>query len=483
MIADDERLIAAVKDLFPISSNVIEESRRITVEGAALNKSIRHKLVRILDISKKLSISPVLTISEERDNDLSDSMLDGEPWRLVIGKSTITQHLKARDNEDTLLFFSVKGFHEWLKNIDPFIMPSTDQEPDFCSPITIRILGLEKAFGGELLWVLPVGTDSPVIESESCLPSISDVHGLVHINAIDKSLRICPNGFAVTWGLKDNIAAIPLINKSAVVLSACLVQEIKRIEGRYEAILSGTKRVSLPLIEPEELEDLVISLDKLREAVCWVYEERSETRLKLIMDRLSIDSQIGDSLLSCIRENLDAALQQARDSYAFVILERKDAYHKEMRELMKDMKSQADLYAVKVRDLVASFTRDILGVLVFIGFSFLGKFDHQHLVTVLVSSELSLFLKFLACYLAFSSVLQLITHYRDSSLSYKESEKWLDVLQDYTSRKEKEETFLKLLNKRRSTLHTAMFLSGIFYLILVFVVWNLPCIVRLLLNY
>lgn len=49
------------------------------------------------------------------------------------------------------------------------------------------------------------------------------------------------------------------------------------------------------------------------------------------------------------------------------MFERMDAYHKEMREFIKDMNSQADLYAAKVRD--------ILGLLVLVDFSFIAKFD------------------------------------------------------------------------------------------------------------
>lgn len=68
--------------------------------------------------------------------------------------------------------------------------------------------------------------------------------------------------------------------------------------------------------------------------------------------------------------------------------------YNEMRELMKDMKAQADLFAAKVRDLVASLTRDILGILVFIGFSFIGKFDLKDLESLLLSNALSLVVKF-----------------------------------------------------------------------------------------
>ncbi|MDD2661566.1 MAG: hypothetical protein PHY54_18100 [Methylococcales bacterium] len=472
-------LLLAIEALTHLTDAVTEESRRLTIEGNALNRNICQSITSIFDASDALSIpAPTVLISGESNVDLLDSSYDGEPWRVILGKTPIAEKLKARKYEDTLLFFSENRFYQWIESLDPFVTPSIP-EPDFSNPTTIRIFGLQAGFGGELLWVLTINSAAPEIIPTN-LPTTSNVHSLIHINAADKSLRVCPKGFAITWGVQNNIAT-SVFRMNALVLSSCLVQELKRIDGNYEVTLSGTKRVSLPLFKSGQSVSIA-TLNKLLEAICWVYEERPETRLKLVMDRLSIDSQAGDTLLSCMDSYLEAALQQARDSYAFVILERKDAYHKEMRELMKDMKSQADLYAGKVRELVSSLTRDILGVLVFIGFSFIGKFDQKNLLTTLESNELSLFLKFLACYLALSCALQIVTHWRDSNLGYRESEKWLNVLQNYTSRQDKEDNFLGLLKKRRSTLHAAMLFTCVFYVLLVFTTWNLPCIVNFLLH-
>ena len=476
-------LLGIIENLAVDAVIVKEEGRRLTLEGQSLNEAIRNKLAQLFDIlcQENCSTAGVIIVSDRQNlgpDDLADESYDDEPWRFVLAKSELAKKVAAREVEDTLLFFSLNGFHRWLETIDPFIHP-INPEPDFATPTTIRVNGLQHAFGGESLWILPVGAPVPEIKTVD-MPQMSEIHGLIHVNAADRSIRVCPGGFALTWGVINEDTAGPLLKMSALVLSACLIQELKRVDGQYEATLRGTKRVSMPLEKPDQIIQCQ-TLAKLVEAVAWVYQERPETRLKLVMDRLSIDSQPDDTLLFCMQEYIDVALQQARDSYAFVILERKDAYHKEMRELMKDMKAQADLFAAKVRDLVSSLTRDILGVLVFIGFSFIGKFDQKNLASLLISDELSLVVKFLAGYLVLSCVLQLIMHWRDVSLTYKESQKWLDTLQNYTSRKDKEDNFLSLLRQRKKTLYIAMAISGVFYAGLTIITWNLPCLIQRLL--
>lgn len=465
------------------AGRVVEDSFRITIEGSGLDRSLVDCLLGIRKSADGLGIPAPSVLVDERTVDQDDLVdvdeLIGEPWRLILGKTALAEQFRVRDVETTVLFFSVHGFDAWLKGLDPFVQNST-YDPDFSGPTTIRVVGLEHSFGGPLLWVLPTTNPTPADISPTNLPESSAVHSLIHINA-DRLMSVCPKGWALTWGDLNQAAAAQLTRLSAMVLSACLVQEIKRSDAQIVATLRGTKLISLPLPVNAEEENIASLLPTLIESIEWVYAERAETRLKLVTDRLSIDIQLGQALLSGMQLYLGEALKQARDSYAFVILERKDAYHKEMRDLMKDMKAQADLYAAKVRDLVSSLTRDILGVLVFLGFSFIGRFDQSHLKVLLSSGELSLLMKVLAGYLVLSCVLQLVTHWRDADLSYAESQRWLSVLQNYTSRTENQERFIDPIDQRKWTLYFAMLIIGGLYALVAILVWNLPFVARLLL--
>lgn len=463
---------------------VTDEATRFVAEGSVLDSNARLKLLNIFNFADELDISaPILRSTESNEAieivDLPSDAFDGEPWQMVIGKTPIADCLKARDDEKTLVFFSVASFHQWLRDIDPFSYPSS-ATPDLCLTTTIRVKGLNEGFGGPQLWVLPIESNSPKVERID-FPVSADVHSLIHTNAA-KPLRVCPKAFALTWGKLDSFQAGPLVQLSARVLSACLVQELRCVDNRYQATLQGTKRLSLKLFENDQPVSHQL-LKWLVKTVCWVYEERAETRLGLVMDRLSIDIEREETLLSGMEKHLEVALYQARDSYAFVILERKDAYHKEVRELMKDMKAQADLYAAKVRDLVNALTRDALGILFFMAFSFVGRFDKQNFISLLESSEMALLAKMLAGYLAFSFIFQCLAHVRDVHLADEESKSWLNVLQHYSSQDDRKNRFLNPISKRRKTFYIALVVAGVTYGVLVLATWNLPGIVTSLLLY
>lgn len=476
-------LVNQINSLCASATRVVEESFRLTIEGSELDALIVDCLLGIRQSAVGLAIpTPTILVNDEAvsDNELADpEVLIGESWRLVLGKTGLAGQFRVRDTETTVFFFSILGFKSWLNELDPFIK-SSEHDPDFSGPTTIRVVGLEYSFGGPLLWVLPSTTGKPAETKSTNLPESSTVQSLIHINA-DCLMSVCPKGWALNWGNLEQSEAAQLCRLSAMVMSACLVQELKRSNNQIVATLRGTKLISLPLMPKGKEEQIVSLLPTLIDAVEWVFAERSETRLNLVTDRLSIDFQPEQTLLSVMRLYLGEALKQARDSYAFVILERKDVYHKEMRELMKDMKAQADLYAAKVRDLVSSLTRDILGVLVFLGFSFIGKFDQSHLKELLGSGELSLLMKFLAGYLVLSCTLQLVTHWRDAKLSYVESQQWLNILQNYTSKKENEDRFMGPISRRMNTLYGAMIIIGVIYVIAAALVWNLPLVTELLL--
>lgn len=475
-------LMDRVAALRAAASMVKEESFRLICEGEALTAEIASDLLAIRSAVEGLNIEPPSVLvggSAVDDDDLRDlSVVEGDPWKMILAKSELASKVSARPDEQTVLFVSLDGMAAWATTRDPFISPSSF-DPDFSKPVTLRVNGLTSAFGGPELWVLPLDGDPPTFVEGSQLPETTAVNDVIHLN-VDKLVKISPRGWALTWGDLESSAAGPWRRLSCMVLAACLVQELRMSANATDVTIRGTKRVSVSLAQgiAECSKNLV---EQLIAAVQWVYSERPETRLKLVMDRLSIDIDGKQTYLTGLEEHLADALKQAQDSYAFVILERKDAYFKEMRDLMKDMKAQADLYAAKIRDLVASITRDILGVIVLIGFSFLGKFDTNNLKHLLASNELELLLKFLAGYLVLSCVLQLITHWRDAQLAFDESQKWIGLLRNYTSKADSEEQFLAPIKRRRLTLWGALGISALLYAILAIGIWNLPRVVLRLL--
>jgi hypothetical protein len=472
------KILDQLNALIAASTRVDEQSYSITIEGNLLDINLISVIKSIINLTIEISLeSPNVFVNDDRidfqDEDEEEFLL-GQPWRFVFAKTSLSKLLKARESESTFLFISLTGFYKWLERLDPFVK-SSEFDPDFSGPVTFRVQGLKHSFGGPLLWVLPIDAEPPEI-GKSNLPESSDVRGLIHINT-DQAVNIYPSGFALTWGNIEAPEAQSLRYLSAMVLSACLVQEIKHIDGTIEIIIKGTKRIALPLTDSTETPSAIF-LGNLVEAVRWVYAEKPETRIKLLMDRLSIDIKLDQTFLKSMEFFLNDAINQAKDSYDFVILDRKDAYYKELREIMKDMKSQADLFASKIRDLVSSLARDILGILFAIGFTFFGKFDPTKLNELLVSTHLALFLKLLSGYLIFSFILQLSVHWTDVKLSESESKKWLSVLRNYTTKTDNNDYFLKPIIKRKRSLCIALIITGIIYLLSAFMVWNLQCIVR-----
>ncbi|WP_318629375.1 hypothetical protein [Klebsiella variicola] len=483
-------VIANIYSLCDKSTQVVEDSYRLTVTGQKFTSDVVDNLTLIEREISALSL-PVPSLILMNNISGADEYIDIEDahiyinesntqkWTIVFSKTHFAGLFEnLREAEDKVIFFSENNLVKWIGNKDPFVQQSSF-DPEFSKETTVWVYGLDKPYGGNLLWVVPVGWSGDLPHNNDfvySLPSSEDVYGLLHIS-VNQYIQIKPNSFAITWGDIGSESARSFIRLSVMTLSCCLGYELNKINNEYHVVYKGTKRVSKVIDYPAN-EDFSKLQKLLIKAVSWIHQERPETRLQLIMDRLSLDIRPEDSIFTGLSSYLDSALQQSQDSYAFVILERKDAYHKEMRELLKDMRSQADLYASKVRDLVSNITRDILGVLAFVGFSFISKFDPSRLRSLLESSELSLLVKFLAGYLMLSCILQVIVHLRDARLSRLENENWLKVLQRYTSSQDNEENFLSPIKRRRRTLFFSIGVMVILYVTLAVVTWNIPCFVK-----
>ncbi|MDB5992602.1 MAG: hypothetical protein JWQ10_4005 [Herbaspirillum sp.] len=475
-------LIAAIQVLCTTSDRSHEELLRLTIEGQALTDAHAMQIRKVNAALDTLGVAHVSLLIN--GNQIDDEMLENpqqfvsKPWRCVISKRPLVSKIRMAGDAQTFLFLDQSRFITWLDTVDPLLAPANADQP-FAGQTILRVNGMAKGLWGPSLKILGVDEVVPIV-GESTLPEETSVQTNVSISA-STNIKLRPRAWEITCGDEQSSVAVAIRRKSARVIAACLVQQITETTEGLSVMLKGTRKVIVPLVAATD--DDHKGLASLNEALSWVYSERAETRIKLLVEALCAELDGASSLLKSLKEFLPSALKQARDSYGFVILERKDAYHKEMREFMKDMKAQADLYATKVRDLVSALTRDILGLLVLVGFSFIAKFDPTKLQELNSSQAFKLLCHILAGYLVLSAGFLMYTSYRDANLGFDEIKNWFKILQSYTSSNDFSDRVLGPLKNRRLYLWRMMVLIGVMYVVLVLVVWTLPISIRLLMGW
>lgn len=475
-----EHIVQSIRQLIRLGASISEvDYRSIHIIGETSNPDILSVIQELLNECNRLTISPIVKL-ENNSTDIEDFIDDlttrPSNWTLIIGKEKLV-FPRLRENEINLFFFSSSELGRWASSIDPL---DADNELISNDRLTLRVADLENEFGGNKLWIVPAYKPSIPQPHDHPLPTSDKIHALIHTTG-KSPIRLDPDFYSITWGdITQNIALI-FRRFFAISLAASLCHEIKMAEDHYVITLKGARRNTLNLFD-EKAEISNETIIKLCEVVIWIYEERPETRHRLIMDRLCLDINPPTTFLQGICESLSIALEQAKDSYHFVILERKDAYHKELRELMKDLKSQSDLYAAKVRDLVNSLGRDVLGIFILIGVSLISKIDKQNITIILNSQEVSLFMKFLAGYFFISFLANIASTWKDVDLSSKDLQAWLPSLRNYTTLKDIEEKVQQPLQRRKDFLCAAMLAYSLIYIVIIIFTWNAPKAIPYLLN-
>jgi hypothetical protein len=456
------------------NAKVNEELSRITIEGIGLSVAIVkaiHDLATELDL---LDLHVPTCILDEQPVDVEKIVPENgvlnTRWRIVLGKSDLTNKVFG-NNSEAAVFMSEAGFLSWLSKEDPFsIKAGTDRI--FTTKATFRIAGYKGLVFGPALIILGLDTVVPALPVlKPPLPDERTVQEQVRVVGV-RAIRLRPQYWAITGGETTSEIAVAFSQKSAMVLAACLSQQISEKNDALFATYKGSGKKSELAIVPSILPPAALPV--FAAALAWAFEERTETRIKLIADRLAVDADVNLPIADALSPHIAEAFQQAKDSYDFVIADRKDAYHKELRDFMKDVKGQADLLAAKVRDLVGSLTRDALGVLVLFGFSFIGKFDAQKLAEMIASKEFELLAKALSGYLLFAGATAILVAQRDAVYGFREINNWFEILQNYSSKEDFKNRVLAPLNERRKFLNRALFFIGLIYLLLAASIWNLP---------
>jgi hypothetical protein len=395
-------------------------------------------------------------------------------WSLSFNKnSLINGDIFGEPDIKQVLFCNIEAFKTWANEINPFSLDNNLFHSG--RPVKVLVNGLSHAFGGPRIAVCPLAppTLPELWLGSHKLPSDEELRTHIHV-AANFNMRLEPSSFLLNWGCIDQEEADPFRRLCAITLSACLVQDFFDIN---HVVLNGAKRRSIPLVKSVDIPPTSKQLESLCQTIEWGFAENPETRILLIVDRLSLDVPEGDSFVHGIESRIKEALDHAKNKYRFVVLKRKDEHCKELTNIQKELRSLSDLYSQKVRSLLNGLLRDFLAALLLVSIGLFAKFIKD--ISVLLSPEAGILFKGLGVYFLFSIILQAWIHWKDLRVSENEMNFWTsDLTRNYMSLGElKELTEGSIKERRDSCYRQAAFITAMYLIIGLFAL-NLQTILR-----
>lgn len=258
-----------------------------------------------------------------------------------------------------------------------------------------------------------------------------------------------------------------------------MVNEIRKDDI---VILRGVRRLDLALCGNADNAISLRFIKELTDAIHWLYGEsgRRDLRLKLLLERITLDIDIHNSLLVGLQDVLANSLQQAKERYSYIIYERKDTYQKELKDLLKDLKSLSDLYSNKVRSILSNLLRDVLAAFILIGITLFSKTTE---ISNLFENKLIKYV-FIAFggYFIISVLFQIIIDLYDIRRSSKEFDYWKIVSREYMSKNDFKRHKSETLDKRVVGTMIIYFFVACFYIFIAFICFNFPCIWSKIIN-
>jgi hypothetical protein len=347
-----------------------------------------------------------------------EDLLDGSNWELNINKVS-----RLSTNKKTF-FYNLQSFKDWGKALNPF-----DSFNPLLSvfPITIIVNNIDEVVVANNYIICSPSriTDFKPVEE---IPDFSEINSTVHI-ATRENFIVNPKKLFISEGLCTDATA-PFFEMSAKSLAVCLVSEI----GNHETIiLRGIRKIELPLFKNITALNVEI-LNQLKNSVRWVYDEKTDLKIKLFLDRFTLDVDLQKDYVSeLIRLNKNC-LEQAKERFSFITFERKDQFQKELRDLLKDLKTVSDLYSTKARGLLSNLLRDVLAGLLLIGITILSKVDNVN--SVAQNPVINLVFKAFAIYFILSILYQAIFDLVDIIKTKNEFIYWKQTSREYISESE-----------------------------------------------
>lgn len=445
-------LFFLLKKLLDNKTSHKESWAGISIDGK-FYASAATDLKSVFEYLKESENQYLLSIKLDGENILTNELNDYleapfHNWSLHLNKNAL-----ATETSKQNFFCDKSSFLSWLDKSDPF---DTKNPFHKLSPLVIYVEGLNQSIIGQSFQIIPFGQSVQTNTVQFKIPSTLEVNKLVHSVSVQE-IVIDPSHFVFT-PTDDNEIEYRLYRLSALTMAASVVNEFYSVE---KIITDGIRRIEMKLFENSDTITKKEYLNLLK-LVSWIYEEKITTRHKLFTDRITLELDENNSFVFALSQHLENSLIQAEQRYNFVILERKDKYISELKELLKDIRNQSDLYSQKIRTLLNNLLRDVLAALVLVGFTLFTKFSDN----IQLDKELLLTYVFngLALYYVVSIFFQAIVDITDISITNKEIIYWKNAIKELLPEKEFTRHIETSLKGRKRSLWIIYSLIALMYL-------------------
>jgi hypothetical protein len=410
--------------------------------------------------------------TEKSLQDFKDELQNNDNWKISINKN-ISQNKETSYN----FFYSQNKLIEWIKGTNPF----AEDYPLNNKPFRIIVNGLDDNFGGFNFIVCNQNYENlNFVNSDWNDFDEVLIANNIH-NISNTKLIINPLKHFLSYGKTTEISKY-FYKNSILVLLASLSNDITPDDS---IILRGFRKIEIKLGRDYLGTEMSVEYqEKLANAVKWIYQkcekERCDLKLKLLLERITLDIDYNLSYSQGLFSVIEEATNQARERYNFITYDRKDLYQKELKDLLKDLKTLSELYSNKLRSLLSNLLRDVLAAFILVGITLFSKTNE---ISKLIENKLIkyVFVAF-GFYFILSAVFQIVTDIFDVVRSNKEFDYWKNISREYMPQKDFENHKSKTLTKRANGTMIIYAVVFLFYIAIAFVCFYFPCIWSKIIN-
>lgn len=322
-------------------------------------------LAKLINGSNLEAIRLKLEGFDESWDEIDFSSPDLSEWSITVtDKKKLLEAASAISIDlDAMLFLSLDYFLKiWLPDVSGMVGGELDTAFKTERPLKIFLHGLQAPFGGPKVAIIPTKTYEEALPVEwlasTKLPQLDKILKQVHF-VTGSAVMVSPEKFFLTWG--ESNPEISYYFDSAFATYA-LVSLSQEFYGWDKIVLKGKRKLEIPAFEKQPRNIKNKELEALTKCVEWCYAESDEeTRILLVVDRLSLDIKDGEPLIKAIHL-IAPAFTEAKSRYKYVVLDRKKDYTKELSEIQKDLSGVVDKFVTASNQFVGSLLTDVLAL-------------------------------------------------------------------------------------------------------------------------